>query len=291
MKYLHNKQGLISGKDLKTPVGKLVYALFFVFLLILAAICLLPVLWAAMSALKSPQELYAIPPTFFPQEINLGNLVRELQHVQFGKYIANTLVIMVGAWVCDVTFNGITGYVLSKVKPLGSALVDTVIFWSMLLPGISMAPLYMFLVDMNLVGSYIPLWLMAGASAFNIMLFRNFFNGIPKEYVEAAKMDGCADIGVFFRIILPLSKPILMVVTIYSVLHSWSTFFWPYVLLGSTDKEPFSVFMYQLTTGNYFLMENEVMAVAMIAIIPPLLMYALFSKHITGGVNMSGVKG
>lgn len=298
MKYFSEKtEGLLTVQEFKRPIVKVGYAAIFLFLAVLALICVLPIIWVFLSAFKTPAEMYKVPPTFFPKEVDFKNLGVVISKINFPKYFFNTLCIMVGAWVFDVTFNGMAGYVMSRIKPVGNAVLETVIFWSMLLPGISMAPLYMTFVDMpfihvNLTGTFVPMWLIAGCNAFNIMLFRNFFNNIPMDYIEAAKIDGCTNIGIFLRIIMPLSKPILVVVTIFSVIHSWSNFFWPYLMLGATDAEPLSVLLYKISnTSGIQIQDNEIMMVTMLAIIPPMLMYALLSKHISGGINMSGVKG
>ena len=297
MKYFNEKtEGLFNFMDLKKTRIKIAYLIIFLILLSLAVICVVPIIWVALSALKSPEEMYKIPPTFFPEKIQLKNVWEIMGKVKFGKYFFNTLCLMAGTWLFDILFNGLAGYVLSRLKPKGTPLIETLVFWSMLLPGISMAPLYMTFVDMplihvNLSGSFVQLWMMAGCSAFNIMLFRNFFNSIPMDYLEAARIDGCSDMGIFMRIILPLSKPILVVVSIFNIIGSWSNFMWPYLLLGSTEKEPISVLLYQIANGGAVLLDNEVMLVTMLAIIPPMIVFALLSKHITGGINMSGIKG
>lgn len=268
----------------------------FLVLVIIAIVCIVPVIWVFLSAFKTPEEMYRIPPILFPSEIRLENVKNILEDIHFEKYLLNTMCIIVGCWCFDIIFNGLAGYVLSRVKPKGTALIETVIFWSMLLPGISMAPLFMTFVDMpilhvNLTGSFLPIFMMAGCNAFNIMLFRNFFNNIPMDYIEAARIDGCSNMGIFFKIILPLSKPIIVVVSIFNVIGSWSNFFWPYLILGSTDKEPVSVLLYQITNGAVVLKENEILMVTMLSIVPPLVIYLILSKHITGGINMSGIKG
>ena len=298
MKQFRNKtEGLFNFQDLKSPGVRIAYACMFIFLLLLSAICLFPIIWVFLSAFKTPEEMYKIPPDILPKAFDLDRVKTLMGRVNFVKYFTNTLIVIVGCWAFDIVFNGLAGYVLSRIKPKGSALLETVIFWSMLLPGISMAPLYMTFIDMpiihiNLRGSYLPLWLMAGCNAFNILLFRNFFNGIPMDYIDAARIDGCSNLNVFFKIIMPLSKPILVVVSIFSIIGSWSNFMWPYLILGSTPKEPISVLLYQITNGaGLKLMDNEVMMVTMLAIIPPLLIYALLSRHSTGGLNMSGLKG
>lgn len=162
-----------------------------------------------------------------------------INEVVLGKYFVSTFILIIGRLCCDILVNGLCGYALSRLKPMGSKIVETLVFWYMLLPGISMVPLYMTFVDMpilhiNLIGSYVPLILTAGANAFNVLLFRNFFNSIPMSYLEAARIDGTGDFRIFFRIILPLAKLILAVVCIFSVTGTWGDFMWAYLILGNT---------------------------------------------------------
>lgn len=288
-------QGLLNFADLKKPQFMLLYWVMFAILFIISLVCLLPTLWVAVSGFKSVAEMYAIPPTLLPKSINFGSVADVWNKVNVIKYFTNSVMLIIGCWAFDIIVNGLAGYVLSRIKPIGSRLIETLVFWSMLLPGISMVPLYMTFVDVpiihtNLIGSYLPIWIMSGANAFNILLFRNFFNSIPMSYLEAARIDGCSDMGIFGRIILPLSKPIIMVVTIFSITGTWGNFMWPYLILGNTELEPVAVMLYRLSTGAS-LMQNEYMLLLMISIIPMIIMYAIFSKHIMGGLNMSGLKG
>ncbi len=287
--------GLLNFADLRKVRFKILYWAIFSNMLLISFICLFPTIWVALTGFKSVQEMYAIPPTLFPKTFNIGNVAEVFKKVNVLKYFGNSLILIIGCLVCDIVFNGFAGYVLSRLRPIGSAFIETLVFWSMLLPGISMVPLYMTFVNVpllhiNLVGKYTPIWLMSGVSAFNIMLFRNFFNSIPMSYIEAARIDGCSDIRIFSQIILPLSKPIIMVVSIFSIVGTWGNFMWPYLILGNTNKEPVSVMLYRINV-NSSLLENEYLILLMISIIPMLLVYAFFSKHIMGGVNMSGLKG
>ena len=288
-------EGLLNDMDLNYVSYKILYGVMFVILLISALACLLPILWAAFSGFKPPAEMYSVPPTLFPSRIDLSMIPKLLTRVHFGRYLLNTLFIIIGCLTFDIILNGLTGYVLSIVRPRGYKILDKLMFWSMMLPGISMVPLYITIVDVpflhiNLKGSFLPLWLMAGCSSFNIFLFRNFFNGIPKSYFDAARIDGCGNIGTFFRIIIPLSTPILVVISIFSVTSSWSNFMWPYLLLGNSAKEPLSVLVYQLSNDNV-LKANENLMLMMLVAVPMIIFYSLFSKKIMGGFNMSGVKG
>lgn len=295
-KFSNKTSGLLNFSDLKKPQFKLLYWLMFVILMLVSLICLLPTIWVGLSGFKTVEEMYRIPPTIIPETFSIGRVGQVWNKVNVGKYFINSVMLIIGCWACDIFINGFAGYVLSRLKPVGSRTIETLVFWSMLLPGISMVPLYMTFVDVpglhiNLTGSYIPVWIMAGTSAFNILLFRNFFNSIPMSYLEAARIDGCSNLGIFVRIILPLSKPIIMVVTIFSVTGTWGNFMWPYLILGSTNKEPVAVMLYRLGAGASGLMDNEYMLLLMISIIPMIIVYAIFSKHIMGGLNMSGLKG
>ena len=158
-----------------------------------------------------------------------------------------------------------------------------------MVPGISMIPVYEMIISLRGMNHYWPLWLMCGANPFNVMLFRSFFNGIPMAYLEAARIDGLSDFKIFIRIIIPLSVPIIMVVSIFSVTTQWSSFMWPYLIL-SDNKVPMSVKLFQINSLTT-IMDNERMAIALFAIIPPVIVYAIFSKYIMGGVSMTGIKG
>ena len=293
-KFLDETNGLLNRMDLKSGRYKLIYGIMLVLLILVSLICLLPIIWIVLSAFKTPTEFYSVPPAFWPQEISFAQIAEIWNKVNFFAYFGNTLIMIFGALVFDLTLNGLAGYVISRVRPMGSALLETLIFGTMLLPSLSMVPLYMTFVNMpiihtNLSGSFLPLWLQAGCNAFTIMLFRNFFNGIPMSYLEAARIDGCGNIAVFFRIILPLSKPIIMVETIFCVINWWKNFMWPYLILGNSNYEPISVMLYKMSSAGMTEMEN--LMLIMLSIIPPVIFYAIFQKHIIGGLNMSGVKG
>lgn len=295
MRISDKTEGLLNWQELRSGSGRLIYIIMFTFLMILALICLLPVLWMCLSAFKTTQEMYTVPPTIFPSSIDFGRVTRLWETAEVGKYFLNSIAIIIGCWAFDVSFNGIAGYVLSRIRPVGSIILSTMLMWTMMMPGISMAPLFMTFVDVpflhiNLTGTFLPIWLMAGASAFNIFLFRNFFNGIPMDYIEAARIDGCGNLRAFFKIILPMSVPIIAVVTIFSIINSWSNFFWPYLVLGNTKLEPVSVMLYKVTTMGQ-LQANDKVMILIFATIPSVIVYAIFSKKIVGGINLSGIKG
>lgn len=296
MKSLKSKhEGLLNFSDFSKFRYRLLYVIIFLIMAVISMTALLPIVWVFLSGFKTTAEMYSIPPTLLPSRIEWSAVTNAWQKIKFASAYLNSGYLIIGSLAFDIMLNGMLGYALSRIKPSGSGVIDTLVFWSMLLPGISMVPLYITFVNVpilhiNLSGNFLPLWVMAGANAFNVLLFRNFFNGIPMSYMEAARIDGASNLRIFFSIILPLSKPIIMVVAIFSVTSTWSNFMWPYLILGSSNREPVAVKLYQLSSAGK-LQDNELMLATMFSIIPPAVFYCLFSRHIMGGLSMSGIKG
>jgi len=283
--------GLINSYDLKKFRFKLLYWSMFLFLIIVTVICLFPSVWIFLSGFKEREEFYTSG--LFPKTIRLSKLVDVWNMLNFWKYYLNTLVIMAGDLVFCIVFNGLTGYIISRIRPKGTKLLITIIFWTMLLPTtVNMIPLYMSFVKVpifgiNITNTYIPMWLMSGANAFYILLFRSFFDSISMSYIEAARIDGCTTLGIFARIILPLSKPIIMVVSIFTVTGSWGNFLWPYLVVHNPEMRPITVQLFEL---RRIVADDAYMLVLLFTIIPPAILYLIFSRHIMGGVDIGGVK-
>lgn len=294
-KFNEKEPTLLSSIDLKMTKYRCIYWVMFGILCVLACVCIFPILWVFMSAFKDLQEFLSVPPTLIPHSFHPEKVLKVWKSLSFGKYYYNSLVLIVGNLVCCIFFNGVFGYVISRLKPKGYKLAFLLVFWTMLIPhSMNMVPLYMSfvkvpLIHINITNTFLPMFIMAGANAYETLLFKNFFDGIPDSYIEAAKLDGCTNLGIFFRIIIPISKPILMVVSIFSVQGSWGAFFWPYLTIQEQSRQPVAVLLYTLGSGT--LPQDQYVIVLMFAIIPVLIIFSIFSKYILGGSNMSGVKG
>lgn len=284
---------LISDSDIKRPIYKIIYLLIVLILVGLCMMTILPTLWIFASAFKNTKEFLAIPPTIIPRSFEPEKVLQVWQNVNFVRYLKNSIILILGDLVCTITFNGMAGYVFSKLKPAGSAFVYRLIFITMLLPtSMNMIPLYSSFVKfpvlgINITGSFIPLWMMSAFSAFNIMLFKNFFDSIPMSIVEAARIDGETETGIFSKIIIPLSKPIIMVVSIFTIVAAWGSFMWPYLVLKKEAMQPVSVMLFNMQSQ---LSVDKYMVVMMLSIIPPLVIFFCFSKQIMGGMTIGGVK-
>lgn len=295
MKLFPEKQnGLFNWMDLRTKKYKAIYWLMYLFLILMALVCVLPVIWVSLSGFKTIEEMYSVPPTLIPSSFDFSMIPRVWEKVRFGSAFMYSGIIMIGCVIMDVVFNGLAGFVLSKVKPIGSAILDTVIFWVMMMPSMGIVTGYMNMIDftplhLNLTGTFWPMWLGAAINAFHIFMFRNMFNSISSAYYEAAIIDGCSNLGAFFRVFIPLGKPTIMVVAITTLMSSWGNYMAPLLYLNDTEMIPVALKLYKMSELG--LMKNEEFMVLTIAILVPVILFAIFSKQIMGGADSSGVKG
>ena len=292
--YSKKSNGLLNWMDLRSTKYKIVYWVMFGFLFLLTLVCVVPMIWSLLSGFKTTSEMLEVPQKFFPREIKLSKAINAWKVVNMGEGLLNTFIIIIGVRVFDIGINGLTGFVLSKVRPAGYKIVDKLVFWSLMLPGMSMVPLFMTFVDftplhINLLGTFWPLWMLAGASAFHVFLFRNAMNAIPMSYFEAAKLDGCSNLGAFVRIIMPLIKPTIMVLMIFSVMGEWGSYLWPMLIMPNVDTV--GVKLFKMNRSEYPLSIDERMLVLSMSMMIPIVIFSVFSKQIMGGLDMSGVKG
>lgn len=288
------KQGIMSSIDLKKSSNKVIYAVIVLFLLIVCAISAIPIIWILFSGFKTPTEMYQVPPSFFPKTINLKKISDAWVQMKFYKYYVNTFIMAGGSTIFHLLFCGLAGYVLSKLKPVGHKFLEVLIFWSMLIPTtMSTVPIYMSLIKvpiihLNLRNSFLPLWLMC-IDAFNVILFKNFFDGISDAIIEAARVDGAGALKIFFEIIVPMSMPVFMTVAIFAFNGSMGQYFWPYLLIDDPSKTVLGVQLYKMKNST-FSIDYQMLAI-IFSIIPQVIVFALFQKNIVGGISIGAVKG
>ncbi len=294
-KWRNKEKGAIHSVELQSHKTQAIYWTLFGVLIIVAMICLIPIIWLALTSFKSVKEIYAAEVTLFPESISLAKVARVWNKMNFIKYYLNSLLLCAGDIVFDIVINGLAGYVLSRLKPKGSKFLGMILLWTMMMPsGVSLVPLFQTFLDLpfihiSLVDSYLPFWLIAGTNIFNLLMFKSFFDSISKEYCEAAMIDGCSNLKIFTRIILPLSLPIIMVVAILDFTGAWGNFLFPYLLIQNEELYPVAVKLYELNSSG--ILADEYMMALMFGMIPPLLIFLVFQKQMMRGVSFSGVKG
>lgn len=293
-KFYNKNYGIITALDFKQPKVKALYYVILAFVICICLICIVPVIWLFVSCLKDVNEFLAVPPTFWPKEIHPEKILEVWKDLEFGKYFINTGIIILGSLIGTIFLNGLAGFALSRLKPLGSSILFTLIMWTMMMPQtLNLVPLFKNFLNFtifhfNLTDTNWPMWIISVANCMNILMFKNFFDTIPSSYVEAARIDGASDISIFTKIILPLSRPIIAVIALRVAIANWDMFLWPYLILKTPDKYTVSVMLYYMKST--FAMDKQVMA-AFFSIIPPMIIFILFQKQIVHNDNSAGVKG
>ena len=286
--------GLITPLDMKKPSGKIVTGLISVVMVLICVICILPFLWAFLTGLKSVDEFYAVPATFIPSEFHWENVTELFTVYEVHKYVLNSIILILGSLLVELATATLGGFVLSRLKPRGSKLLFTLILWTMMMPNtLSMVPLFMTFIDFpifhfNMMGTYFPMWIMAGANCYHILMFKDFFDKIPASYVEAAKIDGAGRVKIFFKIILPLSKPIIATISVFVITANWNSFMWPLLLLNDKETYPVALALYKLGGS---LDAPKLLMFSFLMVVPMIFVYFISQRFIVRNSVNEGEKG
>lgn len=287
--YQRKEDGVIRFYDVKSHKTKFWIVMIFITCCLMALIALFPVFWLVCSSLKDLTE-YLSTNQILPQHADWEGWIKTWNDFGFTKYYINSGISVAGGVLCAVFFNGLLAYVLAILKPVGHKIVLALVMWCLLIPPTtSFVALFVNIKKLGLTGSFIPLWLSMGANAYWVILFKNYFESLPKDFIDAARLDGCSDFRVFTRIILPLSRPILVVVAIFAICAAWSDFLMPYLLLGGTDKETVMVKLFSFQ-NSIKTNQIDIIRAVLYSVIPPTILFALFQKQIMGGVMSGGIK-
>lgn len=295
LKRLKSKSsGILTAADYKKRGFRIVYwiILFILFVAVLTA--LIPVLWLFISSFKEAEELTSTPYHLFPKAFNIKKLAEVWNALNFWKYFLNTIIVVVGAVICSVVFNGLLAYVFAIVKPKGYKIFFALVMASYMIPALmSIVPLYQQIINFGLINTYIPLWFMFGANAYYLIMFKNYFESLPKALFEAAEMDRCGKFRAFFSVVIPMSRPIIGVVAIFTMTAAWSDFLLPFLVLNDGEMMTIMVKIYNLKAemgnGND-ITPDKLLMILTISILPQIVIFALFQKQITGSSAAGAVK-
>lgn len=288
-KYMDKTDGAIRGFDVKSKRVKIICLLIVLVCLIFSVIAIYPAFWVMVSGFKDIKE-FTTEATLFPKVFDFSGFKYTWDKLNFAVYYKNSLIMVVGCVLCAIFFNGLLAYALAILRPKGHKVINGLVMWSLLIPTTtSIVALFVNINRLGLTGTFIPLWLSYGANAFWVVLFKEFFEGLPKELIEAAKIDGCNIFQIFYKIVLPLSKPIIMVIIIFSVTAAWSDFLLPYLVLNGSGNETVMVKLYAYSAAHTT--QIDMIRAIFFSIIPPTIIFLLFQKQITDGAAGGAVKG
>ena len=284
----------VSRRQLITQV--LVYTL----LLAIGFLLAVPFIWLISSSLKTETDAFAIPPSFIPNPVQWSNYVTGLTEFPFVRSTMNTMILVVWVMVGTVLSASLVAYGFARVRFPGRTALFILVLSTMMIPShVTLIPQYLLFKELKWLDSFKPLIVPSffGGGAFYIFLLRQFFLTIPLDYDDAARIDGCGTFSVFWRIILPLSKPALGTMAIFTFMGQWNAFFEPLIYLNSFETQPLAVALttwVQTTHGStsmHYVPWVAIMAVSTLIALPPVVVFFFAQRHFIQGVVVSGMKG
>jgi multiple sugar transport system permease protein len=286
---------LISPWAFRKRRGKLAYWLVFALVITLFTVAfVVPLVWMVLGAMKTAPELAATPPTLLPDSFRAGSYVEAWNFMDLAKYFRNTVVIALGAWLIQLAVQVPAAYALSKLRPALGRWILALMLATLMLPAAALlVPTYLAITDVpvlevNLVNSPAAIWLPAAANAFNIYLLKRFFDQIPTDLLDAARIDGAGSITTMVRIVLPLSRPIIAVVSIFSIVAAWKDFIWPLLVLQNPEVQTLSVALQRFEPDTPI---NLMLAGLVIASVPMVVAFLIFQRQILAGLTAGSLKG
>ncbi len=264
-------------------IGALLVFLIFLFLM--------PVLWVIGSSFKTAGELFSWPPSLIGRQPTLNNYILAMNEGDFTGYFLNSVFVSVLATVLTVIVNVMSGYAFAKYKFRGQNILFGIVLATLMVPlEVIMIPIFKVIVAVNLYNKLWGLIIPAVASPTAVFLVKQYYVGIPDAYMEAARIDGAPERKIFLRIMLPLAKPVISVLCIFSFMWRWNDYLWPKLVINSKTKYTIQLALANFS-GEYSVDWNSLLAMSVISMIPVIIVFISLQKYIIGGITAGGVKG
>ncbi len=260
---------------------------------IIACIMLVPFLWMIGTSLKQPQDVFRYPPKLFPDTFQFENYVEVFNRIPFERFYFNSIYIAFAVIIGTLFFASLAGYAFGRIPFTGRNLVFLILLSAMMIPHeVTAIPMFLLMRELGWINTHMPLILLpifGAGGVFGVFVMRQFFITVPKELEEAAMIDGCSRFRIYWWIMLPIAKPALSTLTIFTFVTNWNEFFDPLIFINDralmTLPLGLSLFTDEVGTAWHLLMSATVMAT-----VPLLIVFFLAQRHFIEGVTMSGLK-
>jgi alpha-1,4-digalacturonate transport system permease protein len=262
----------------------------YVSLIVLAVVWLFPVLWIVISSFKTNNDLYNFPPRFWPQPITFQHFADAFEKGNFGRYFLNSTIVTITSTILLLLINSMAGFALAKYRFKGDTVLLVGFISTLMIPlEVIMIPIFKVLSFLGMFNTLWALIIPPAATPTGVFMLRQYLLTVPNELLEAARMDGASEWRIYSRIILPICKPILAVLSIFSFMWRWDDFLWP--LIGISDPSLYTV---QLALSNFIGEYNvdwgSLLAMSVITMIPVLVVFLIFQRQFVSGMVTSGMK-
>jgi multiple sugar transport system permease protein len=275
----------------KRFISSIRFSILYVILLAVAATMLVPLLWMISTSLKSNQYVLSMPPEFFPQTPTLESYQRLLELLPFGRMMGNSFLVAVLVTIGQILSGSMAAYAFARMRFRGKNVIFLVYLATMMVPSqVTIVPLFILMRYLGWINTYQAIISPMVFTAFGTFLLRQAFLTIPRELEEAAFIDGASHWTVFWKIIMPVSRPALATLAVFAYMQAWNAYLWPLFVTNDENIMTLPVGL-SLLHGRYLTEWNLVMAGAVVTIIPMLIIYLLSQEYFIKGVVTSGLKG
>lgn len=263
----------------------------YVALLIVAATMFVPFLWMVSTSLKANQFVLTMPPEFFPKPLTFESYRRLLEILPFGRMLANSIMIALLVTIGQIITSSMAAYVFARMEFRGKNAIFLIYLATMMVPSqVTIVPLFILMRYLGWINTYQAIVSPMVFTAFGTFLLRQSFLSIPKELEEAAFIDGASHWTVYWRIIMPTSRPALATLAVFAYMQAWNAYLWPLFVTNDENIMTLPVGL-SLLHGRYLTEWNLVMAGAVVTVIPMLIIYLIAQDYFVKGVVTSGIKG
>ena len=255
-----------------------------------AVLMLGPLIWMVLASFKTLPEILAFPPTLLPEQVNLSNYQAVFDTADFVRYFINSTIVAVITVGSVLITSSLAGYAFAKFSFPGRDVLFVVVLATLMIPfQVRVIPLYILASDLHLLNTYGGLVLPTLVDAFGVFLMRQYLQSIPNELMESARMDGAGEIRIFFQIVMPLAKPALSALTIFTLVISWESFLWPLLVASSTDMYTLPLGLAQFA-GRFLDRTDLQMAASTLTVLPLLIAFLLMQRRFIEGMATTGMK-
>jgi alpha-1,4-digalacturonate transport system permease protein len=259
-------------------------------LLIVSFVFLFPILWVLLSSFKPQSELFTYPLTILPHRPTLENYVNAFASGDFITYYKNSLFVSVVATLITITINVMAGYALSKFWFRGRDLIFYVMVGTLMIPlQAIMIPIFILLKNLGLLNSLWGIIIPPAATPTGVFLARQYLQTIPDSFIEAARIDGAGEFKIFTMIIVPLAKPIIATIAIFSFMWRWNDFLWPFIVVSANKKMTLELALANFV-GQFQINWGNLLAMTVVTMIPMIIVFLALQKYFVKGLTAGGEK-
>lgn len=266
--------------------------LLYVFLVLGCLVTLLPFVWMFFGSFKTSSEIVRVPPTFWPADPTLDNYLEILNdpHIPLARFYMNSLIVTVAIVILTLFTSSLAGYIFSKFQFYGKNILFLFVLSTIMIPfPVLMIPTYLILVQLGLIDSLWGLIIPSGVNAFGIFLMKQFIESLPNELIDAGRIDGASEWGIYWRIILPQVGPALATLGVLTFMFNWNNYLWPLIVITTNEKRTLPIMLTWYNGMNYQRYDT-VMAASVLVVVPVLIVYAFVQRWIVEGFALSGMK-